>query len=319
VLPSTAVTVGQDALSILRFQNQGTSNASHVTLESDFTPSIGVRSTTLAINGSVVSPNNCVSADIKDASGNTVGTSVRCADIGSINGGQFAKLITRFSSSAVGRVQAVGHVFYGESGNDNTGGPNGTVNDNQTSNTAGTTFVAAATGTGPVLQSGKCTSPAAGATDSVAGADAAMAIGATYAAAIDTLLPCTPAAAGIVSTIPPGLHTETAFVDFPAVGGLGYGVAKVDFTPLPAGFTLKSLVLHEALSGTDFSNSIAVPSCLASGLPPNAGFPPLPPPSGSTGNAQNDTCIADRSPLPKGGGELTLHVLGSPSDGHYAG
>jgi hypothetical protein len=73
-------------------------------------------------------------------------------------------------------------------------------------------------------------------------------------------------------------------------------------------FVLKELVPH--LDATKSGNWFAVPACDSSGLPPSPGIPP----------AGNDTCIVGNPTHLSGqGAEWTLHVLGNPNDGSYAG
>jgi len=147
---------------------------------------------------------------------------------------------------------------------------------------------------------------------------------ATYASvgtAADTSLPCTFVDAGVLGTsfaAAGTIHSQISFVEFPTLTLNGYGAVRVLFTPLPAGVNLNKLKLLEDTNYAVpyFTTSITVPNCDTSGnIPSPVGIPA----AGATDAKphSNDSCIYKRSPLPGGGGELDLHVIGSPFDSHY--
>src|SRR5207248_7194825 len=116
-------------------------------------------------------------------------------------------------------------------------------------------------------------------------------------------IPCTFADAGVRPNVPAGLHTQVSFVEFPVMAN-GFAVVKILFTPLPSGLNVNKFALYEDTSGNgSFSSKVTVLPCdPVSGLPQSG-----------------DSCIFNRSSLPKGGAEIDLHVTGSPFDGSYAG
>jgi hypothetical protein len=249
---------------------------------------------------------------------------VTCPDFGGTVGGSYDRVIVRYSSAA-GTVKANAKVTYGESGSDNQGGPNGTVNDRQVSNVDQATVIATTT-TSPTLTS-ECSS-----NNTIAGGDATLNTKFSYTSSADTVLPCTPVSAGVVTG---GVNTHVALIDFPELAStfgatscptsgtltFCYGVATLDFFVVPKNENAKNFVLYEALPPSfEFSvlNRIIVPDCGTNGLPPN---PATTPAAAVTGGApqMNDTCIFSRSGLPKAGVELVLHALASPFDGHFSG
>jgi hypothetical protein len=78
------------------------------------------------------------------------------------------------------------------------------------------------------------------------------------------------------------------------------GPAKVvlRFTPLPAPLNWKTFPLYE-----NSATGPTVQPCNASGLPTNG----------------LDSCITNRSTLPKGGAEVDMNVVGATFDGSYWG
>lgn len=112
--------------------------------------------------------------------------------------------------------------------------------------------------------------------------------------------PCTFADAGVFPTVPAGYHTQVSFVEFPVMTGSPATVV-IQFTPLPSGLNWKTFPLYENNGGANF----VVPNCNLDGsVPSGSGF---------------DSCIYNRSTLPKGGAEIDMHVTGSPIDGSYWG
>ncbi len=200
-------------------------------------------------------------------------------------------------------------VFYAESGNDNKnggGGPNSTKNDQQQAQKETVTFVPEGD-----PASGSCENAGGTFTDG----NALQTTTIFYNQTTDGSLICTPADAGVDPTAVPGLKTLVSFVELVAQGGPGYATVNLDFTPLPPNTTVKVLAanIKEALPPLfDFSTFIVVPPCSPSGLPPNAGTPP------SAGPPQvNDSCVFDKTSLPKGGGRVILHVIGGTVDPRY--
>src|SRR5919201_1767862 len=201
--------------------------------------------------------------------------------------------------------------FYAESGSDNSGGPNGTKNDNQTGQPDSVSFVASG-----APASGGCTNAGGTFTDG----DNTQSTPVVYNATSDSSLLCSPAGAAVIETVPAGLKTFVSIVEIGPQAGPGYAIAKIDFTPMPTDTKIKTIVIKEstALPGTaDFSTWITVPDgCDANGLPPNPGLPE-PGATDATVNHHNDSCITDRKPLPNGGGEIKMHVIANPFDGKY--
>jgi hypothetical protein len=295
------ITAGSDAISVTKFTNEsgGAANATHVVITVTFPSAVTLRS----VNGVAPAASGCT----------TSSTSVSCP-YGSVSG--TVKLTVRFAATTT--MLVTGTVTYGEAGNDNPGGPNGGVNDRQvnydtltiSSNAAGGCF-----DTVPPTQTGTN-----GGTQSTA---------ATVGLAADTTLPCTFVDAGVlaksVSAKHGALNTEVSFVEFPFLPAGTFATVKLLFTPLPAGVNLNKLSLLEdtsypapfATSGF-FGTFVTVPVCNKDGsIPGTNGTPAL----GATDALphSNDSCIFNRSSLPKGGGEIDMHVLGSLFDGHYQG
>jgi hypothetical protein len=321
---------GSTGLSVTKFTNgsgSGGATASHTAIKVFFSPAITTTPglISLVVNGVLQSTNTCTPATTDltlDPEAVGSGTTVTCPDFGGTVGGSFDRVIVRYSSLA-GTVKVNAKVTYGESGSDNQGGPNGTVNDRQVSNVDQATVIA--TTTSPTLKS-ECSS-----NNTIAGGDATLNTKFSYTSSADTVLPCTPVSAGVLAT--GGVNTHVALIDFPELastfgaascptsGGVAfcYGVATLDFFVVPKNENAKNFVLYESLPPLfDFLNPIIVPPCGTNGLPPN---PATTPAAAVTGGASqmNDTCIFSRSGLPKAGVELVLHALASPFDGHFSG
>lgn len=305
LLPHT-LTVGASGLSSTRFMNQGTSTATHVSIATTFSAQVSITSIVLVVNGSVVSSRACVP---RSDTSTLLSDHVSCSDVGDVSDGGSASLTVRYAARAVGSIQAFGSVAYGN------------LTNPQQSNVDTVNVV---TGTpnasGKPLQAGKCTNFTIG-TNNVAGGDTTLSAKAIYPATADPTLPCTPAAAGVIQESPPNIKTFIAFAEVPESSPSSFATVKIAFTPLPANTPLNTLVLLEdTASPPDFFETfITVPN----NCDPLTGLPPLPgpPAPGSTDAVPhlNDTCIASRSPLHKGGGELVLHVIGFRADPRFGG
>jgi len=302
---------GANAISVTKFHNEGTASATHLVLSVLF-PAGGVG--IVSVNG--VSP---------ASSGCTVtappgSTTVSCPE-GDIAGGGNAKMTVRFTAGTT--MTLTGTATYGESGNDNPGGPNGGVNDREVNYDTLTVPSNGSAAGGcfdvPVPQTGSL--------------GVAQTTSAAVGSAADTTLPCTFVDAGVLDKSVSKNHgpanTQVSFVEFPFLApdllGNAFGTVKILFTPLPAGVNLNKLKLQEDTSYPKpfettgfFGTSVTVPDCNKDGTIPGTNGNPAPGSTDALPHA-NDSCIFNRSSLPKGGGEIDMHVLGSPFDGHYQG
>jgi hypothetical protein len=307
VLPHK-VNFGGFSQSVVRFKNEGASTASHVSLQTAFSSGVRIDAIRLLLNDVVQSTGSCAFTPASTSLPANGVTLVKCTDFANFAPGNTGKLVVRFSfpnATTSTDVTVTSAALYAESGNDNAGGPNSTRNDQQRAKPETVTFVPAGE-----PASGSCTSAGGSFTDG----NALQTTTIFYNTTTDASLLCTPADAGVDTTTVAG-QTFVSFVELVAQSGPGYANVFIDFTPVPAGTTIKKLVLKEALPPLfDFSTSIIVPPCDPSGLPPSAGTPPaLGPPQ------VNDSCVFDRVSLPKGGGRLILHVIGGTVDPRYVG
>jgi len=124
-------------------------------------------------------------------------------------------------------------------------------------------------------------------------------------------LPCTAVGIGVGETLVSvpvgGVSGYIATLELPRVDG--YAIVQHDVTPLPPKTTVKTLIIWESLAAfyADPVFNLKVPPCDLAGLPPSparAGF-------------SADTCVYDRSSLPKGGARFIMHALGSNIDPRY--
>jgi len=121
-------------------------------------------------------------------------------------------------------------------------------------------------------------------------------------------LPCTAVGIGVSDTkiTVGGVAGYVASLELPKVAT--FATVVHDVTPLPEKTTVKGLVIWESLEAVgDTSFTLKVPPCNADGFPKSpadAGF-------------SSDTCVSDRSSLPKGGGRFILHALGASIDPRY--
>lgn len=293
---------GSDAISVTKFTNEsnGGANATHVVLEVDF-PAPGA--TVESVNG--------MSPSAAQAGGCTVSsTSVSCP-YGNVASGT-VKLVVRFSATTT--MTLTGSASYGEG----PGNPSNPPNDFQVN--YDTLTVGAAGSDGGCFD---------GAPRLVSATNLGQSTSAAVGPAADTTLPCTFVDAGVLpktfSHKNAASNTQISFVEFPFLPAGQLGTVRILFTPLPSGVNINKLALLEdtsyplpfATSGF-FGTFVTVPTCNKNGSIPGANGTPA---QGATdsGAHANDSCVYSRSTLPKGGGEIDMHVLGSPFDGHYQG
>lgn len=291
------------AVSTTRFTNQsgvGGANASHTKVSVTFightiapgSPLVYIASiSTVRPDGTPV-PGNCATATGVDSVSGLPSFTVTCA-VGSTAGGQTVKLNVRFGAAT--NLTALGDVTYGESGNDNPNGPNGTVNDNHST----PDFLIS----GGDLQ-GNCFD-FNGNPVQVGGSTLNQATHATIGQTSIAGLPCTPAAAGVLKGVPgqnvPSTFTrDISFTDFLSIVNDGRAEVLVDFlTSLPKGFKLMELLVGQ--DPTLLSSWVEVKKC------------------GDTTNQSPTSCISDTKNLPKGGFRYILSAAGVLDDTRYSG
>jgi hypothetical protein len=292
------IKAAQNVLSVTEFTNEsgvGGSTATHVVLSVTFPADV----TIVSVNGVSPAPSGCT--PIPSSPGPVT---IACPE-GNVAGGATVKLTVVFSTST--GMTVTGSVSYGE-GAGTPGQP--------TNSTQANTDVLSVPGDSA---DGGCFN---GTPPPVHGSNALQA---TFAAldttAADTSLPCTFVDAGVLDTsfaATGTIKSQISFVEFPTLASNGVGAVRVLFTPLPAGVSLNKLKLLEDTNYAVpyFKTFVTVPNCDRSGnIPSPVGIPA----KGATdADAHgNDSCIYNRSPLPSGGGEIDLHVIGSPFDSHY--
>jgi hypothetical protein len=315
VSPHT-LSAGKAAVAIGRFDNKSSSTASHLNLRLLFgdpknldlsgqpTPvnvSVDTSKITVVVNGAKVSA-TCVAL--------ATTTNISC-DVGNIAGNGYAKILASFAplSGAGSQVAVNVRATYGESGNDNPGGPNGSVNDQKTTLVSDANTVSLLAGT-DTTATGQCTTFTTG-TQNVSGGDATTTLKADYPATSDPFLPCTPVVAGVIqqTVVINGIAGKIAFLELPLLSGPGYATVTHDLTPVPGSGNINKLVLNEAVAPLfDFSSVVVVPPC-----DPTTQLAPSPAKPGFS----TDSCVFSRSSLPKGGGRLVLHVVGTFLDPRY--
>jgi hypothetical protein len=290
---------GNNVVSVTEFTNQsgvGGSTATHVVLSVTF-PTTDV--TIVLVNGVSLAASGCT----QTGSGQVT---ISCAE-GNVAGGATVKLTVVFSTSS--SMTVLGSVSYGEGG----GTPGQPVNSVQ-----GHTDTLTVSGDGSA--DGGCFT---GTPPPIHGSNALQATFASLATtAADTSLGCTFVDAGVLDTsfaLPGTIKSQISFVEFPTLMSNGYGTVRVLFTPLPTGVKLNNTfkLLEDTNYATPyFKSAVSVPNCDRSGnIPAPVGIPA----QGATDAVahNNDSCIFNKSPLPNGGGEVDLHVIGSPFDNHY--
>jgi hypothetical protein len=297
---------GADAISVTKFTNEsnGGANATHVVLKVDFPSAVNVE----LVNG-------LLPGDASIA-GCTVSSLAVSCPYGNVASGT-VKLVVRFSAPTT--MILTGSASYGEG----PGNPSNPPNDFQVNYD---TLTVGAAGTG-----GGCFD---GTPPPISVSNLGQSTSTSVGTAADTSLPCTFVDAGVLpksfSNKNGASNTQISFVEFPflstdTLGRVQFGMVKILFTPLPSGVNINKLALLEdtsyplpfATSGF-FGTYVTVPACNRDGSIPGVNGTPAQFAIDSIPHA-NDSCIYNRSTLPKGGGEIDMHVLGSPFDGHYQG
>ena len=271
-----------------RFNNNSPSTATHLSLKISFTDGtaapakVQVGTIGTFVDGAPVTA-SCITDD----------SSVSCT-FANLAGGHAAKLQFPFTPVAPtpltdgSTVKATLGATYGEG--------NGGANDTQSAFDALTIAGSAARG--------KCTAGASSLA-SVSNSSSTSSIGVDYPAATTGLnLPCTAVGIGVSDTqvTVGGVTGYVASLELPLVNG--FATVQHDVTPLPAKTTVKGLVIWESLT-TVFD--LKVPPCNSAGLPKVPADPGF----------SADTCIYERSSLPKGGGRFIMHALGATIDPRY--
>jgi hypothetical protein len=297
------LTAGQDGVSVTEFRNEaGGATATHVVVSVVFSTSVAIKSTTLLINDSQASTASCT------PTAPATNTTLSCP-AGDIAGGGTVRLIVRFSTSTT-PLTLTGTANYAESGNDN---PKNNPNDLQLARDT-LTISGTANGKCVPLTPNQVTTLNASSTTT----QSTQSTSATYGSVSPSLhLDCTPGEAGVLNNSPSPLKTQISFVEFLEFDS-GYATVTIDITPLPTNLSKFKLLEDTQYALPYFATYITVPNgCDVSGLPPSPGVPA--PGATDSSTHLNDTCIAGKSSLPKGGGRFVLHVIGSPLDGHYGG
>ncbi len=278
------------AISSTKFTNEsglGGSTATHVAISVTWpvaSSAVTVISTRLFANGTEIANPGSVCT-----STSTSTTTTRACAVGNIPGGNTAKLIVRFATNT-SMNPITGTATFGESGNDNPNGPNGTVNDKDSSRDS----LTVASGS----FQGSCFDLGLNQQATVFGSTAMQMTTAIVGQAASSSLPCTPADAGVDATAPkpvPDFTQQEAVVEFPSLsGGPFVNVVLNYFNTLPKTFVLWELKTDPTLDPTSLSSWTQVPNCAV----------------GMTW----DSCIAYQH-----GREYGLHVLGSDLDAKYNG
>jgi len=304
--------IPKDAISITKFVNESGASgatATHLAIKVSFPSTVTVKYIALSINGVAVPDTSGCTPSGTPSALPTSAPSVSCP-AGNIAGGGTVKLTVRFSTST--GLTLTGSAEYGE-GFGNPGNPPNDFQVNTDTLTVsgdrsaggGCLFdqVQTATGTGTGLDGHTQTTSTTVPNDTSLG------------------LPCIPVDAGVrTGPTSSSFKTQVSFVEFPLFStAAGPATVKIFFTPLPSGVNINKFKLYEdsTYAGT-FAFFITVLPCDASGMPQNPGQLDKNS-TDSTPNHHNDSCIFNRASLPKGGGELDLHVIGSPLDGSYQG
>jgi hypothetical protein len=307
------ISPGADALSVTKFKNESGSSggtATHVVIAVGFSSPVNVSSITLAVNGSAADATGCTTTPATPPATGVI--SVSCP-VGNIAGGGTAILTVRFATTTT-TTTLNGTATYGE-GSGTPGQPTNSVQ----GNTDTVTVTSDGSASGGCFDIGGTNQPT---TATVTGSNSLQSTSATVGPKADSSFPCTFADAGVFGSTPSNsvlkTGTQISFVEFPTLAG-GYGTVVIKMTPLPDGLKLNTAKILEDTNYAVpyFKTYITVPKCDKFGnipTPPPVGIPP----KGATDpSPSNDSCIFNRSPLPAGGGEFDLHVIGSPFDGHY--
>ena len=290
------VSAGQSAISVTKFFNQSGQSgatATHVVVAVNFPAAVTVSAIRLTINNVSANTTGCTTAN----------SSVSCP-VGNIAGGGVVRLSVQFTpvsslscdlNNPSTDTCLYGTANYGEGG----GNPSNVPNDFQVGyDTQSLTFG----GTGV---DGGCFALAPSGLAHVKGGNSAQSTSASVGQGAGDF-PCTFADAGVDPKVPAGLSTQVSFAEFPVTADPnGFGQVTILFTPLPKGLQWNKFTLWEDTSGNgSFSTKVKVMNCTTPSSPPVA---------------PADSCIAARSSLPQGGARIDLNVIGSPSDGSWAG
>jgi hypothetical protein len=273
------ITAGNDAVALTKFTNESTGA----------TATHVVVSVSFSSSVTVKSIGLTVGGTAADTSGcspvpsslPTSATSVSCP-VGTITAGVKVILTVRFSASTA--TNLTGAAAYGEGPGNPSNPPNDFQVNYDTLNISGTA-------------AGGCfnTPPANGVTGSGTQNSNKQTTTAIISAAPGSL-PCTFVDAGVDFNKRPGGTTFVSFIEFPVMPTPA--TVKLIFQPLPS-----SLKNNFPLNEDTGNGIVIVPDCNGATVPP-AGF---------------DSCIVNRTTLPKGGLEIDMLVTGSPFDGGYWG
>ena len=280
------LTAGNSAVSLTVFKNEagsGGATATHTVLRVTFSHAVNVSSIAWSLNGSAPSSTGCT------APGTSL-TSASCS-IGNVPGGGKAVMFVKFSTSLAETLNA--NVQYGEG----AAQPNSVPNDSQDGKPDSLT-IASGTTTGGTAAQGDCFATPSG--GGATGNNGKQQTTVTVPGDGTLNLPCMPIDAGVRDD---GFATQTSFVEFPLLSSsTAPAILVIKVTPLPTSLK-KTFPLFEDRNG-DGIFEITVPTCNAQPTPIPAGY---------------DSCIFNRTALPKGGYELDLYATGSLLDSSYHG
>jgi hypothetical protein len=276
------LTSGGKAVSLTSFKNQavGGATATHVVMNAVFSAAVTPIGVGYSLNGASLNSNGCAFAADKK--------SVSCS-VGNVAGGGKVVMVAEFSTTTAETVSP--NVQYGEGG----GNPSQVPNDNQ--NGKPDSLQISANGT----SAGDCFATANGGSETAGSTGQSTAITVQGDGSLN--LPCMPIDAGVTSkpANDPSFKTDVSFVEFPLLS-TGPSQVVIKFTPLPT--TLKKNFPLYELDSANGTFDIVVPPCNALPNPIPAGF---------------DSCIFNRTALPKGGYELDLYATGTLLDNQWHG
>jgi hypothetical protein len=274
------ITPGSSALSVTKFHNESGASGATAT-HVTLAVDLGVSSAVSLVAGTtqLTLDGNALSTSGCAPSTSTAGHLVLTCAVGNVAGDSTAKMVVQFTSTQ--SVDLVGTATYGEGPGNPSNPPNDFQQNHDTLNVVGDGTVSGSCFTGGFNIKGTTTKQN---TSAVGGQG-------------NDGFPCTFADAGVHTVVPAGFHTYVSFVEFPVLLNAPANVV-IQFTPLPAPLNWKTFPLFE----NDASGPTVQP-CGTNGLPTNG----------------LDSCITNRSTLPKGGAEIDMHVTGSPADGSYWG
>jgi hypothetical protein len=291
VVPKPAVTLGQNVLSVLKFDYPAAASPStitHVFVRVTLTPALSADSDFI---GSLSGPNCALEGSNRDT--------VRC-DLGNVRAGETRRISVVVKPPAVGSIQMEGNAFWNEIGNGSNPLVNNTIPSTPSSDTTG--IVTGSSVMGACQATVSTSSPLVLNTSSTTGQRTLLSISKQA-----TNFPCTPASAGVEAAAPPSgacggatCTTQTSFVFFPSLVNGATATVTLDFpgSSLLSGTTPKKFVLYQLLGGPQ---GVVVADC------------------GTTPNASPDSCIVSRGKFGTMGVELILRVFGSLIDPRYVG